>query len=248
MESMEFIQKTDDAYYIKLSGEVDLYNVKNVESKLKEYVEQRDIIVDVSQLVFIDSIVLGVFLRIAACLEKNNNELILVNPQRQIQKLIVTANLSSRIKTIEETTRDTTSELLESIRGDSIRIAIPAKPMYIGVIRVFIAALASRYNFNLEAIEDIKVALTEVITNSIAHNDKEEDTILLVVRYDCDITAIIIEVSDNGPGFDKENLSKSEPEGSGGLGLFIVDSLMDEVVIKARRDNGTHIKMIKYGE
>ena len=42
---------------------------------------------------------------------------------------------------------------------------------------------------------------------------------------------------------DKPNLN--EPKESG-LGLFIIESLMDDVMIKSDVDSGTTIKMTKY--
>ena len=57
-----------------------------------------------------------------------------------------------------------------------------------------------------------------------------------------------IEIIDNGKGYNVDSVDKpnlNEPKESG-LGLFIIESLMDDVMIKSDVDSGTTIKMTKY--
>ncbi len=44
---------------------------------------------------------------------------------------------------------------------DFIEMKVPAKAEYVGVIRLSISGIASRMGFSYEAIEDLKVALSE---------------------------------------------------------------------------------------
>ncbi|MGV3487465.1 MAG: anti-sigma B factor RsbW, partial [Tuberibacillus sp.] len=43
--------------------------------------------------------------------------------------------------------------------SDTINLTIPAKPDYIGVVRLTISGIASRMGFLYDDIEDIKVAV-----------------------------------------------------------------------------------------
>ena len=57
-----------------------------------------------------------------------------------------------------------------------------------------------------------------------------------------------IEIKDNGKGYDVESIAKhdlTQPK-ENGLGLFIIQTLMDDVKIESKDNQGTIIKMTKY--
>lgn len=137
---------------------------------------------------------------------------------------------------------------------DFIEMKVPAKPEYVGVIRLSVSGVANRMGFNYEEIEDLKVAVAEAVTNVVEHayNDDEsgEVTIGLGV-YD---ERLEIMVADRGGSFDlKEVKNKIGPYQSndsvetlreGGLGLFLINALMDKVEIN--NEYGVIVVMTKY--
>lgn len=129
---------------------------------------------------------------------------------------------------------------------DCIKLRIPSKPEYVSVVRLTISAIANRCGFNIEDIEDIKVAVGEACTNAIIHveSDKEKE-----IAIDCRVSqeGLCIVIVDNGSGFDYTKLDLPDlrnPKESG-LGIFIIKSLMDEVEFSSSLDGGTSIKMLK---
>ena len=52
---------------------------------------------------------------------------------------------------------------------DYIEMKIPAKPEYVGVIRLTLSGIASRMGFTYDLIEDLKIAASEAITNAVQH-------------------------------------------------------------------------------
>ncbi len=133
-------------------------------------------------------------------------------------------------------------------RGDEIRLSIPNKPEYVGVARLTVAAIASRVGFDIEKIEDMKIAVSEACNNAITHGCrccKEGEYNINFVLTEEKIT---ISVYDEGEGCLLENIK--EPNFNklkeGGLGIFIIKSLMDDVEIKSEKGKGMTIKMIKY--
>lgn len=129
---------------------------------------------------------------------------------------------------------------------DCIKLSIPSKPEYVSVVRLTISAIANRCGFNIEDIEDIKVAVGEACTNAIIHaeSDKEKE-----IAIDCRVSqqGVEIVIVDNGVGFDYKKLDLPDlrnPKESG-LGIFIIKSLMDEVEFSCLPGGGTSIKMLK---
>lgn len=130
---------------------------------------------------------------------------------------------------------------------DCIKLSIPNKAEYVSIVRLTTSAIASRMGFNIEEIEDIKVAIAEACTNTLENslNDKEEN---FDIDFDMYLDKLVITVKDSGNGFSIDNIKelKVEELGEGGLGIFIINSLMDEVEIINDKEKGTEIRMIKY--
>ncbi|MDR3364900.1 MAG: ATP-binding protein [Clostridiales Family XIII bacterium] len=131
--------------------------------------------------------------------------------------------------------------------ADRLKLHVPGKPEYVGTIRLAAASVASFAGFDIEAIEDIKVAISEACTNIVCHSHDETDFAYDVI-LDLEDIKLTITVKDTGVGFGVDNYVEPIPgevRGSG-LGIFIIKALMDEVDIRSEIGTGTNISMTKY--
>jgi len=131
--------------------------------------------------------------------------------------------------------------------ADIFKINVPGKPEYVGTIRMALAHIAAGAGFDIEAIDDIKVAVSEACTNIIRHSHEHSDFSydVIVERED---RSLVITVKDGGVGFETGDYIEPVPgetRGSG-MGIFIVRALMDEVDIHSEIGVGTNIRMKKY--
>ncbi len=132
---------------------------------------------------------------------------------------------------------------------DIIILTLPGKPEYVSVARLTVSGIASRMGFDVEAIEDIKLAVSEACTNAIKHGCKEA-----VEHYEINISTdencLSISISDKGCGFEmgKVDCPDTQNPREGGMGLFIIKTLMDEVNVSSLPDSGCTINMKKYLE
>lgn len=137
---------------------------------------------------------------------------------------------------------------------DFIEMTIPAKAEYIGVVRLSLSGIANRMAFSYEAIEDLKVAVSEAITNAVTHaydKDEQEEIKLGFGIYE---DRLEVMVADRGVSFDLEEVRKEigpynndepiENVREGGFGLFLINTLMDKVEIHDK--SGVIIVMTKY--
>ncbi len=134
---------------------------------------------------------------------------------------------------------------------DNFKLIVPGKPEYVGAVRLAISSLANNAGFDIEAIEDIKVAVSEACTNIVRHGNMENsDSSDIEYRVSCEICEdrLSISVEDDGAGYDTKNYHEPElpAEEAGGLGIFIIRALMDEVEVESEIGIGTHITMVKY--
>ena len=133
-----------------------------------------------------------------------------------------------------------------SKKCDKINLSIPNKPEYVSVIRLTVTAIANRMGFDIEKIEDIKVAVAEACTNAITHGKNDVDN--FSVEFALEEEKLIITVCDNGIGCATNCIKSPDLTllNEGGLGVFIIKSLMDDVSINSDLGKGTTITMTKF--
>ncbi len=137
---------------------------------------------------------------------------------------------------------------------DFIEMKVPAKSDYVGVVRLTVSGLANRMGFSYEEIEDLKVAISEAITNTVKHAYSDEAAGEVTVGFGLYNDRIEVMITDYGGSFDLKSIKEEigpytddTPINSmkeGGFGLFLIDALMDKVEIK--NNNGVIVLMTKY--
>ena len=131
--------------------------------------------------------------------------------------------------------------------ADKLEMIVPGKPEFVGTVRIALAHAASNAGFDIEAIEDIKVAVSEACTNIVCHSHDNLDFTYSVVM-ELEENKLTIIVKDTGVGFGVEDYEAPTPDEprEGGLGIFIMRALMDEVDIVSEPGVGTKISMTKH--
>jgi serine/threonine-protein kinase RsbW len=129
--------------------------------------------------------------------------------------------------------------------GSVVELRIPSKAEWVGVARLAVAGIASRLQFSIEDIEDLKLAVAEACTNCIQHASGGES-----VSITCRIfpDKIVVKVEDSGAGASAGALAPTrlgEPK-VGGLGVFLIRSLMDDVEYELNPASGTKLTMTKF--
>lgn len=140
---------------------------------------------------------------------------------------------------------------------DFIEMRFPSKAEYVGVIRISVSGIANRMGFSYEMIEDMKVAISEAVTNVVSHAYEKEEIGELRLGFGIYEDRLEIMVSDYGDSFNEMDIKsrtgpvtkhdKKKPVSQireGGFGLFLIDTLMDEVEIN--NDYGVMVLMTKY--
>ena len=142
-----------------------------------------------------------------------------------------------------------------SLKNDYIEMKLPASAEYVSLIRLTLSGVFTRAGASYDDIEDSKIAVSEAVTNAVKHAYKHsEQNGMINIRFELFDDKIKIIISDQGESFDYESTkSKLGPYQEnenidflreGGLGLFLIESLMDEV--KVSKESGVTISMIKY--
>ena len=119
-----------------------------------------------------------------------------------------------------------------------MRLSIPARPEYITLCRLALTGLSRLRPLTAELLADLKLALTEACSNSVRHAYGEAGGVVHIV-YELHPDRLVIEVTDEGTGFDPESAALADDDlAEGGLGIAIIRAVADDVEIGTRA-NGT---------
>ena len=137
---------------------------------------------------------------------------------------------------------------------DYVEMKIPAKSEYVGVVRLTISGVASRMGFSFDDIEDLKIAVSEACTNAVQHayRDGEDGEILIGCGVYEDRLELMVADHGHSCNFDevRQGLGpyhkgqQVEFLREGGLGIYLIETLMDKVEI--RQHLGVMVFMTKF--
>lgn len=105
---------------------------------------------------------------------------------------------------------------------DKVKLTLPFKAEYVSMARLLSSGMANRVGFDIDIIEDIKVAVAEVCNKFVKIGSQS------VENYE-----VVFEVSDKGLNIvfycEDKNLHCIFENDEDGLGAAIINALMDEV-------------------
>ncbi|NCO43210.1 MAG: anti-sigma B factor RsbW [Armatimonadetes bacterium CG_4_10_14_3_um_filter_66_18] len=121
---------------------------------------------------------------------------------------------------------------------------MPSDAEYIRIVRLALAGLGARLKFPYDDIEDIKLAVSEACNNAVLHATGAGG---VVVRCTQTPDSLEIEVRDQGAGLSAALGARPPAEelSENGLGLFLMQALMDEVALEPTEGGGTRVNLRK---
>jgi serine/threonine-protein kinase RsbW len=140
---------------------------------------------------------------------------------------------------------ETAGEALEGMR--CVRLRLPARAEYIALARLALGGLADIAALPDELVADLKLALTEAVSNSVRHAYADGRG-FVSIAYELSGSALAVEVVDDGDGFDPKRPPSLEGEEltEGGLGIAIIRTIADEFELRSRPGvRGSRLRFVK---
>lgn len=119
-----------------------------------------------------------------------------------------------------------------------------------GFARIVIAAFIAQLNPTLEEMGDVKVAVSEAVTNAIIHGYEKTEG-MIQIRASIKDRQIRIQIQDWGKGIRNieqamEPLFTTKPEEErSGMGFSFMEAFMDNLEVESQEGVGTTITMVK---
>ncbi|MEL1136433.1 anti-sigma F factor [Desulfitobacterium sp. THU1] len=135
------------------------------------------------------------------------------------------------------------------MKSNLLKLTLSSLAENVGIARMLIASVGAQLDLSLNDIEELKVAVSEAVSNAIIHgyaNDTDR-LVDLIIEHNSESLKII--VKDEGCGIaDVEQAMQpafsTDPERMG-LGFVFMQSFMDDLQVESAVNQGTTVTMIK---
>ena len=131
-------------------------------------------------------------------------------------------------------------------------LKIPSITENLQMIREFVLKIAAKAGFKEETQEQIALAVDEACTNVIKHAHHHDARRLMDIQIQTDINKMKIIITDKGHGFDITKLKDPnvkqfiKESRHGGLGIYLIKTLMDEVDYDFKPGVKNQVQLTKY--
>ena len=132
---------------------------------------------------------------------------------------------------------------------NQMKLVILSLPENVALARVTAAAFAAQLELTLEDLEEIKVATSEAVSNSIIHGyDNDPNKSVTIIATITEQTLEIV-IEDEGKGIPDITMAmqpaySTDPERMG-LGFVFMQSFMDKVDVQSEVNKGTRVLLVK---
>lgn len=137
-------------------------------------------------------------------------------------------------------------------RATKYQKTVPASTEYLIEVREFVSKHARSHGFSEKQINDIRLAVDEACTNIIKHAYQFDDSKHFAIEMNFQDQNVTVLIIDQGAGFDPTRYHKPELKDQikkkkrGGMGIYLIKSLMDEVTYsKVNDENVLRMKKIR---
>jgi len=136
------------------------------------------------------------------------------------------------------------------LSSNSAKLEIKSLTDNIGLARVTVASFAAQLDFTLSEIEEVKVAVSEAVSNAIIHAYHNNEGVI-EIGMAIDNHRLIVTIKDYGQGISDIEQARQPSYTTAdrmGLGLVFIDSFMNDLEVDSKLQEGTKLKMIKIPE
>ncbi|HZC31187.1 MAG TPA: ATP-binding protein [Gaiellaceae bacterium] len=137
---------------------------------------------------------------------------------------------------------------IEGDGGRQVRLRIPAKAEYVTLGRLALTGLAQLRAMDDATVADLKLALTEAVSNSVRHAYGDGSDGHVDISYRLHPDRLEVEVVDDGAGFDVDAPPPVDDEelSEGGLGIAIIRTIADELeIVSSPGVRGSRLRFVK---
>lgn len=242
------------ACVVRLAGDIDMAVVPELRGALDQALDGgcTNVVLDLAQVVYADSSALGLLVWLDHRLRPAGGRLILAGAQRDVARILelsglvavaasigMSANVNAALEGL-----DLPSLSTESLWEQQIEMAADVNEL--STVREQVCHIVEPLGFPQSSLFDIKVALGEALANAIRHGLPAQGNGEVRVNIKAFEDRVILEIMDNGTGFDGTHSSNEDLYAPNGRGIMFMRALMDRVEFEQSPLGGTLVRLTKH--
>lgn len=130
-----------------------------------------------------------------------------------------------------------------------VQLVIGSQFENIELVQVVVEESLRKLELDEETAHSISLAVREAVANAIKHGNQQNPDKSVEIDFGVDEGEVVIEVSDQGAGFDPERVRDPlEPDNllrPNGRGLLFMNSFMDDIGYSFKPEGGTKVTLRK---
>jgi anti-anti-sigma factor len=237
----------------RLSGDIDTAVVPELRGDLEQSIDSGcvNLVLDFTDVTYADSTALGLLVWLDHELGARDGRVFLAGANPDVARILelsglpelgTAISLSADVPSALEGLDVEVSSTAELWRR---QISIPSDINQLAGVRDAVSVLVAPLGFTESAIFDIKVALGEALANAVRHGAPASggQVSVDVVAYS---DRVVLEVTDNGAGFDGVHNASDDLYAPSGRGIMFMRALMDGVEFEIAEGGGTLVRLVKH--
>ncbi|MCK4412198.1 MAG: ATP-binding protein [Candidatus Eisenbacteria sp.] len=142
--------------------------------------------------------------------------------------------------------------MAERLPPSKIVLEIPSRLEWLDLVDRMATGIAEQMAFSEEDANSVANSVLEAATNAIQHGHQYNPAHPVGIVFEVAPDVLRVKVHDKGPGFDVGKVLNANPTGPESLleprgrGIFIMKSLMDEVVFEMEAGKGCTAVLTKH--
>jgi len=242
------------ACVFRLSGDLDMAVVPELRERLDRSlgVGCENVVLDLTGVLYADSSALGLLVWLDHRLRPIGGRLVIAGASGDVSRILELSGLVSVAVTIAMS--GSVASALEGLELPDTpseqlwehEIAVEANVNALSGVRERVCESLASLGFSESALFDIKVALGEALANAIRHGAPSEGASEILVKVRAYPERIVLEILDNGQGFDGTHSGSEDLYAPGGRGIMFMRALMDRVEYETSPSGGTLVRLTKH--
>ena len=125
-----------------------------------------------------------------------------------------------------------------------VEIEIPSRSVYVGVVRLALAALARSAGLSEESVDDLKIAVGEACANAVIVNEDTAPDVPVRVHWSLEDARVVIEVEGAGYSFDATRSDSDDGRAARmEMSVALLDSLVDSCEVTEQPDGASTARL-----
>lgn len=239
---------------VHLVGDIDAALVPELQVSLQEALAGgcENIVFDLADVTYADSSALGLLVWLDRRMLPQHGRLVLAGANADVARIFEISGLvrvAASIATSEDVVGALSGLDLPDVPTSLVwrhTIDVPPDVNRLSAVRDEVSELLVPLGFSEGAIFDVKVALGEALANALRHGTPETGEGEVSLAVDAYSDRVVLEVTDNGLGFDGQTDRVDDVYAPGGRGIMFMHALMDRVEFASATDGGTVVRLVKH--